>query len=152
MKHQQKRLSVLIVEDDSVSRTALNWLLADLGFDPIAVGTLAEARKALALTNPNIVILDLMLPDGDGTSLLASIRNARLPIKVAVVSAVTDQLRLHEITALGPDALFGKPLDLDDFDDWLVKQLSDFSLSVRDGIAVPSGQSRNRPVESLVGA
>jgi DNA-binding response OmpR family regulator len=128
------RNSVLIVEDDSISRAALTWLLKDLGFRPVMAEDLTSARLYLARHTPDIVILDLMLPDGDGTELLAEIRRDKKPIKVAVVTAVTDRLRLHEVTALSPDALFGKPIDLEDFDAWLVKLLSEFAMGSRDSL------------------
>ena len=124
---------VLIVEDNSMSRAALTWLLKELGFDPVAVGDLASAREALALATPRILILDLMLPDGFGTELLAQVRREGRDIKVAVVTAVTDAIKLEEVTALKVDAVFGKPMDIDDFDDWLVKQLATFSLDASPG-------------------
>lgn len=129
MAGQNSPITVLIVEDDSISRSALAWLLEELGFHPVAVGDLAAARQILATLTPHILILDLVLPDGSGTDLLAEIRRARRPITVAVVTGLTDQLKLHEVTAWKPEAIFGKPVDVDDFDDWLVKQLSNFALT-----------------------
>jgi DNA-binding response OmpR family regulator len=130
MTAENPQITVLIVEDDSISRSALAWLLKELGFQSLAVGDLASARKALAETPPpQIMILDLMLPDGNGVDLLAEVRQARLPVTVAVVTGITDELKLHEVTAWKPDAIFGKPVDVDDFDDWLVKQLSSFALT-----------------------
>ena len=123
------KIVVLIIEDDSISRSALAWLLKELGFESIAVGDVASGREVLSRMTPQILILDLMLPDGSGVDLLTEIRREQRPITVAVVTAVTDQLRLHEVTSLKPDAIFGKPVDVDDFDDWLVKQLSNFALT-----------------------
>jgi DNA-binding response OmpR family regulator len=121
--------TVLVVQEDSISRSALAWLLKELGFQSIVAGDLAAAREVLGTTTPQVLILDLMLPDGNGTELLAEIRRAHWPITVAVVTGVTDQLKLHELMAWKPDAIFGKPLDVHDFDDWLVKQLSNFALA-----------------------
>jgi DNA-binding response OmpR family regulator len=120
---------VLIVEDDSISRAALQWLLEDLGFAPVSVGDLAGAREYLSRITPEILILDLSLPDGDGTEILCEIRAAKRPIVVAVVTGITNTLKLHDVTALKPEALFGKPVDIDDFDDWLVKQLANFAMA-----------------------
>ena len=86
-------ITVLIVEDDNISRSALSWLLKELGFQSIAVGDLAAAREVLGRITPHIMILDLILPDGNGIDLLAEIRNARRPIMVAVVTGITDELR-----------------------------------------------------------
>ena len=115
---------LLIVEDDPMSRKALMALTRKMKFDAEAVPDLASARRHLAEKTPAILILDLMLPDGDGTELLAEIRRAKLPIIVAVVTGVSNQLKLHEVTAWKPDALFGKPIDVADFEDWLTKTRS----------------------------
>lgn len=123
----KQEIEVLIVEDDRSSRAALKTLLKSLQFKPLAVADLASARKELARSTPKILILDLMLPDGNGTDLLAEIRQAKKAIRVAVVTAVTDTLRLHEVTAWNPEALFGKPIDVADFDDWLVKQRAELT-------------------------
>jgi DNA-binding NarL/FixJ family response regulator len=100
---------------------------------------LASAREILARQTPQILILDLALPDGNGIDLLAEVRRARRPITVAVVTGVTDKLKLHEVTAWKPDAIFGKPVDVDDFDDWLVKQLSTFALTASRQPKKPEG-------------
>lgn len=121
-------ITVLIVEDDSTSREALAWLFTELGFYPIGVSDLAAARRVLDTKTPRILILDLMLPDGNGIDLLAEIRKARRPIIVAVVTGMTDLLKLRELMAWKPEAIFAKPLDVDEFDDWVVKQLSNFAL------------------------
>ena len=85
-------------------------------------------RKVLSRMSPQILILDVMLPDGLGTELLADIRAEGRAMTVAVVTAVTDPVELAEITALKVDAIFGKPMDIDDFDHWLVKQLANFAM------------------------
>jgi CheY-like chemotaxis protein len=117
---------VLLVDHDSSDRSALAWLLNELGFHPIVAGDLATARKVLGKTTPQIMILNLMLPDGNAIDLLAEIRRAGRSITVAVMTAVTPELKLQELMPLKPDAIFGYPVDIDDFDDWLVKHLSNF--------------------------
>src|SRR4051794_17534368 len=59
----------LIVDDDDNARTALKELVESEGFAALGAGTLAEARDGLA-KQPDIVLLDLMLPDGNGLDLL----------------------------------------------------------------------------------
>ena len=52
-----KKVSVLIVEDDSTSRKALTWLLKELGFDPVVVGDFgigAQGPLSHVATNPDI--------------------------------------------------------------------------------------------------
>jgi DNA-binding NarL/FixJ family response regulator len=62
---------------------------------------------------------DLNLPDGNGTELLRQIREANLPIKVAVTTGRTDRLLMAEVSQLQPDAFFTKPVDLRELICWI---------------------------------
>ncbi len=59
----------LIVDDDSNAREALKQLVEAEGFTGVTAGSLAEAREEIT-RQPEIVLLDLKLPDGDGLDLL----------------------------------------------------------------------------------
>jgi DNA-binding NtrC family response regulator len=64
-----RRPAALLVEDDAGFRTSLAALVRAAGFDVQEAGGLAEARAALAATQPDLVLLDLELPDGHGLAL-----------------------------------------------------------------------------------
>lgn len=113
--------SLLVVEDDRVSRDALRVLARHMGFEVHLAADLREATLYLLEKIPDVLILDLMLPDGHGSTLLAAVRKRGLATKVAVVTAITDQTELHKVLSLSPDALFGKPIDVNDFEGWLVR-------------------------------
>jgi DNA-binding NtrC family response regulator len=59
----------LIVEDDADSAEMMAALIASEGFTAATAGTLRDARRHLAMREPDIVLLDLMLPDGSGMDL-----------------------------------------------------------------------------------
>jgi len=63
--------SVLIVEDDEDFRSSVAALVGREGFETREAGTLARARELLGERTPDLVLLDLKLPDGDGLELLA---------------------------------------------------------------------------------
>ncbi len=126
---------ILIVEDDHASRRALSFLFARLGLVPIEAGCIAEAMEKLS-RRPDVVCLDLMLPDGNGASVLRHIREEQMSCKVAVISAANDPAMLAEVTSLRPDALFGKPLNIEDFLDWL-KSIGLIEPQLRKHIARP---------------
>jgi len=100
-----------LVEDDPVSAKSLELLLGSQGFDVVVAGTLAEALPLL-LTSPTHALVDLMLPDGDGASILKTIREKNLPIWVGVITGVTDPIRLQLLQAFQPKLLLHKPIDL----------------------------------------
>jgi two-component system, NtrC family, response regulator AtoC len=59
----------LIVEDDADSAQAMAELVAMQGFSVATAGSLRDARRQLALQQPDVVLLDLRLPDGSGMAL-----------------------------------------------------------------------------------
>ena len=82
------RPSILHVEDDADLRTLLTNLLAPLDVDVVGVGSLAEAREALTQRHHDLAILDLMLPDGDGSELIGELAMASPPTPVIIFSAL----------------------------------------------------------------
>ena len=67
-------LSALLVDDDALFRDSLGSLVAAEGFDVRVAGSLAEARERMREATPDLVLLDLGLPDGEGTELLRESR------------------------------------------------------------------------------
>ncbi len=102
---------MLLVEDDAASAMALSTILRRRGFEVAHVTTVAEALAHLG-TNPLFVILDLMLPDGDGLTVLKKIREAGLASRVVVTTAVSEPDRLRAVHALKPEIVLQKPIDL----------------------------------------
>ena len=99
------------MEDDHVSAAALAAILRRRGFEVVIAPTVAQALHLLD-QHPQIVLLDLMLPDGDGSIILRKIRDRQLPIRVLVTTAANDPDQLAEVQSLHPDAVMKKPLDL----------------------------------------
>jgi len=108
----------VIVEDDDACRSLLEKFLRVRGHVTGCAASLAEARSMLG-EDCKRVILDLSLPDGNGTELLRQIRESNLPIKVAVTTGVLDRLLMAEVSQLQPDAFFTKPVDLRELICWV---------------------------------
>jgi DNA-binding response OmpR family regulator len=104
--------SVLVVEDDDSSARALALLLRRFGWTVDVVATVADANAYLDAQRPTAVILDLMLPDGEGATVLARVREAKMDVRVTVTTASSDPDRLNRVRALRPDSLLRKPIDL----------------------------------------
>jgi DNA-binding NtrC family response regulator len=80
---------VLIVDDDPETREALAEVAALEGFVTATAGTLAEAREHLAAGRPDVVLIDLMLPDGQGLELMAEFEDGPRPEVVLITGHAT---------------------------------------------------------------
>jgi two-component system KDP operon response regulator KdpE len=65
---------VLVVEDEPAMQRFLRASLSSHGYQPIEAGTVAEATMLATTRNPDLVLLDLGLPDGDGIDVVRTIR------------------------------------------------------------------------------
>ena len=102
-----------MVEDDRATRRALRAIVTRRGWDVSAASSLAEAWPILR-SGPDYMILDLMLPDGDGLSLLEAVRDEGLPTRVVVTTGSADSTRLAAVRQLKPHSLLFKPVDIDE--------------------------------------
>jgi two-component system, OmpR family, response regulator QseB len=105
---------VLVVEDDRSSRLAMAGILRSCGSEVITVASVAEALSVLRSRPIDAVVLDLMLPDGDGTNVLREVRAMKLSLRVCVVTAVSDSEVLGRVKSFRPDALLRKPIDVNE--------------------------------------
>lgn len=103
---------VLVVEDDASLRLALCDNLAGEGYVVAGARTLKEAREALQAGAPDVVVLDLMLPDGDGTSLCRELRAAGHGTRVLMLTARTLEDDLVKGFEAGADDYLAKPYRL----------------------------------------
>jgi len=106
----QPAVRVLVVEDDSATNHALELLLRHQGYHVTLATSLGEALRLLE-SEPHDVLLDLMLPDGDGMRVLEAVRHKRLKSRVVVVTGVGDTDHLARVHLLMPDALLKKPVE-----------------------------------------
>jgi len=105
---------ILTVEDD-VDLALLNArLLMRRGYEVLVAHTAAEARRLLSANTPDLLILDIQLPDGDGLSLCAEFRQAT-DAPILFVSGIT--VTTQKILGLqaGGDYYLTKPYDKEEF-------------------------------------
>jgi two-component system alkaline phosphatase synthesis response regulator PhoP len=106
-----KPTRILVVDDDPIVRTMLHELLGRAAYN---VQVAADAQQALQLiysTPPDLVLLDIQLPDLDGLDVLRRLRETpetrTLPV-VLLTGSVLDQDRLIETLQLDPDEILTK--------------------------------------------
>jgi two-component system, NtrC family, sensor kinase len=104
---------ILVVDDSLTVRMNLMDMLSGADLPALACATLAEARHALAAERFSLVILDILLPDGDGIELLVEIRASPAADTTAVMLLSTESEIRDRIRGLttGADEYVGKPYD-----------------------------------------
>jgi two-component system, NtrC family, sensor kinase len=105
--------SALIVDDSLTVRMDLQEAFETAGFLTRPCATLAEARQALELGSFAVLVLDVLLPDGDGIDLLAEVRrNPRTAGTVIVLLSTETEVRdrIRGLTT-GADEYVGKPYE-----------------------------------------
>ena len=103
---------VLVVEDDTRAAHALRLMLRHWGFAVEMCTTLGDAMLMLKHQRPDVVLLDLMLPDGDGAKLLEHMHAEGMAGRVLVMTGVDDGEKLQKTMALGPMGVLRKPVNL----------------------------------------
>jgi len=104
---------VLIVDDEPQIVRGLTIILRSAGYTVEAAGTKAEALAALASRPPDALVLDLVLPDGQGVEVCEQVRRwSGLPI--LVLSAVGDEREKVRALDAGADDYVTKPFGTDE--------------------------------------
>ncbi len=102
---------VLVVDDDAATRKMIDTALTGAGYEVVCAATAAEAVEAINREDPDIVLLDLILPDGDGVDLCRRVRSYS-EVSIIMVTAKRDLTdRLAGLDA-GADDYVTKPLSM----------------------------------------
>lgn len=104
---------ILIVDDENTARVLISEILTDEGYVPLTAGDGREALDAVKHQSPDLVLLDLKLPDIDGLEVLAGIRTTHPHLPVILVSAHGDVSSAVRAVKLGAYDFLEKPLDAD---------------------------------------
>lgn len=105
---------ILIVDDSFYMRTMLKNMLTDAGYE--VVGEAPNGQTALQMakeTNPDLVTLDVILPDNTGLDVLKGIKKDQPEMKVIIVSAVGQEVIVTEAMQNGALAYIVKPFSED---------------------------------------
>jgi two-component system chemotaxis response regulator CheY len=102
--------TVMIVDDAVFMRSILRGILKDKGYTVVAEAASGiEAMKNLRTFNPDIITLDIILPDANGLDLLESILEARPKAKVVVCSSIGQEQIIKKALNHGAKAFIQKP-------------------------------------------
>ncbi|MCD4780549.1 MAG: response regulator [Candidatus Omnitrophica bacterium] len=118
---------ILIIEDDKGLMKMLLSLLTDQGYDVVQA---FDAMKGVQLAHkekPDLILLDIMLPAGDGETVISRVRESVLmsAIPIVVISAIQDEDRKMAILDLDVKAFIHKPFDKDVLLDTIKQHIGD---------------------------
>lgn len=110
-------MKIFLVEDDSEIREMETYALTGVGYSVMAFGEPFAFFKAISMQKPDLIILDIMLPNEDGLSILSKIRKnpATKSIPVMFVTARTTELDKVKGLDSGADDYLVKPFGIMEF-------------------------------------
>ncbi len=102
--------TVMIVDDALFMRNILGGILKEKGYNVVAEAASGiEAIKKMYDRKPDIIILDIILPDASGLDLLESILSANPKVKLVICSAIGQEPVIQKALDLGARAFIQKP-------------------------------------------
>ena len=142
---------ILVVDDEDGIRSTIHEILSDEGYDVRTAANAAEARAAYSSHAPDLVLLDIWMPDIDGITLLKQWTDSgELRCPVVIMSGHGNIETAVEATRLGAVDYIEKPLSLSQLlrtvettleDDTPIPALSSVAVGLASGIATPIGKS-----------
>ncbi|MDO8380876.1 ActR/PrrA/RegA family redox response regulator transcription factor [Phenylobacterium sp.] len=106
--------SLLVLDDDAPLRTRLGRALEQRGFEPVLVGSVAEALAAVRAAPPAYAVLDMRLEDGTGLKVVEAVREARPDAKVIMLTGYGNIATAVAAVKSGAIDYLSKPADADD--------------------------------------
>jgi CheY-like chemotaxis protein len=112
-------LSILVADDDDSIRLLVQRLLKDAGHAVITVGSAREACDAMTRQLFDLVVTDILMPDGDGIDLITEVKKAQPQVRVLAMSGGgryvegSDCLKLAK--GVGAHAVVTKPFTAEQF-------------------------------------
>jgi CheY-like chemotaxis protein len=99
----RERPLILVVDDELSARLLMRATLEEGGFDVVEAGTVRQALSLFESTVPDLVMLDVLLPDGDGVDLCARLRAlpAGRDVPIAMVTGVNDDMSIQRAYQCG---------------------------------------------------
>jgi two-component system, OmpR family, phosphate regulon response regulator PhoB len=119
MEAGAKKPRVLVVEDEDNIAIALDYLMTREGYEHDRVANGAEALARIRSTHPDLVLLDVMLPEVSGYEICQGIRMdpALADVKVLMMTARGSAIERRKGMALGADGFISKPFELKELRD-----------------------------------
>ncbi len=104
--------TVLVVDDDAVIVKMLTITLETSGYEVVTASNGEEALQAVLEEEPDLILLDIMMPVMDGLEMLEELRKTS-QIPVIIISAFGDQDKVERARELGIECFLNKPFSME---------------------------------------
>ncbi len=104
---------VLVVEDEKDIRDILNYILTTSGYEVNTANNAFNFFKEIELSKPDLILLDVMLPDGNGLELCKAVKNSPQTAHIPVI-IISAQISVSEVfEESDADDFIPKPFDIE---------------------------------------
>jgi DNA-binding response OmpR family regulator len=108
------KMKILVVDDEAPIRDLLSTYLKKYGYEVVTADTGAEAQRFANEEALHLVIMDVVLPDGDGLEILTTVKQAHPNLPVVMLTGIGfDEELLQEAQQRGASGYISKTLPLD---------------------------------------
>ena len=113
----EQRKKILIVDDERLTRAVLQHNVILAGYDVIVASNGREAMQKIQEVTPDLIVVDLVMPDMNGFEMLRRIRSNKetMQTPVIVVSALQSQTDIEEAKVIGCGHYLTKPIKPEEF-------------------------------------
>lgn len=126
-----KDMKIVVVDDSPFSVAMISKILADKGFEVVgSANSLPEAVEAVTTLKPDIVTMDMTMPDADGLECTKVIREIDPNLKVIIISSMMDEEILRKAKKAKVSGYIQKPVDGDDLSLLIRRIMADEELFV----------------------
>jgi two-component system, NtrC family, response regulator AtoC len=146
---RDRPVQVLVIEDDEPLLEVMRDELRDRGYDTLATGSVAAGTDLLRKNEPEVVILDLMLPDGSGLDVLRIIAAEELASEAIVLTGYAAVSTAIEAMKLGAYDYLTKPTRMEELD-VLVTKAAEKARLRRENLSLKGQLERLKPIEGML--
>jgi len=134
MEDRAKKVQILVVEDEDNIAIALDYLLTREGYDQTRLATGAGAVDLIRDTKPDLVLLDVMLPEVSGYEICQTVRADPdcAAVRILMMTARGSAMERRKGLAMGADGFISKPFELKELREEVRKILAGESAQTSD--------------------
>jgi len=133
-----KGKSILVIDDEKVILESLKMFLTEKGYSVESAASAAEGRQKVEGLKPDVVILDIRLPDGNGLELLKELRDRNREMPVIMITAFHDMDSTIKAIKHGATEYITKPIDADELERAVLRAMK-----------VTGAMTESRPIEDV---